>query len=173
MKLIEALKQTKDLARKADDLRGKIATFCADMTHEAPVYGTEEQQRQQVASWLQAHSDVLKEILRLRVAIQRTNLETKVAIDIGSKTVTKTIAEWIHRRKDLAGYEAEAWGRLGDKNLPSSAKIKSTSGSDLETKIRRYYDPKQRDEMRELFISEKALIDGRLEIVNAVTDLIE
>ena len=38
MKLIEALKLTKDLARKAEDLRAKIANCSADMDFETPVY---------------------------------------------------------------------------------------------------------------------------------------
>ena len=75
MKLIEAMKQIKDLQRKAEDLRKKIAVHCVDMSYETAVY---PDQRAQVGSWLQAHGDIVKEILRLRVAIQRTNLATPV-----------------------------------------------------------------------------------------------
>jgi len=34
MKLIEAMKQIKDLQAKADDLRAKIKLYCADNSHE-------------------------------------------------------------------------------------------------------------------------------------------
>ena len=51
MKLIEALKQTKDLKRKAEDLRRKIGQFCAYLSHETPTYAD---QKKQVAEWLQS-----------------------------------------------------------------------------------------------------------------------
>lgn len=173
MKLIEALKQTKDLQRKASDIREKIGTYCADMTSETPTYGTEEQQREQVAQWLQAHSDILKEILRLRIAIQRTNLATKVNVNLNGVEVVKTIAEWVHRRKDLAALDLTAYKQLSDKGLPAIAKIQNTSKVDVEVRIRRYFNPKERDERREMYTAEPSLIDGRLEVANAVTDLIE
>src|SRR5689334_161771 len=99
MKLIQAMKQLKDLGIKATDLRAKIAQFSADLSFETPMY---PDQKAQISEWLQAHSDVLKEILRLRVAIQKTNINTPVTIELGGKQVVKSIAEWIHRRRDLA-----------------------------------------------------------------------
>ena len=42
----------------------------------------------------------------------------------------------------------------------------------VEIKIKRCYDQAERDDKVELFTSEPSLIDGRLEIANAVTDLI-
>jgi len=38
MKIIEALKKIKDLQRKADDIKDKIGTYCADLDCENPVY---------------------------------------------------------------------------------------------------------------------------------------
>lgn len=38
MKLIEALKKVKDLARKADDLKGKVSAYCAHLSFETPTY---------------------------------------------------------------------------------------------------------------------------------------
>ena len=169
MKLIEALKQIQDLQRKADDLRGKIALHSAHMDYETPVYSD---QRKQVKEWLQAHSDILKEILRLRIAIQRTNLQTDVTIELGGKGVTKTIAEWIHRRRELAEYECVAWKQLTDRGL-KEGRIQESTGQTKEVKIIRCYDPEERDKKVDLYSSEPTTIDAKLEITNAVTDLIE
>ena len=109
MKIIQAMKQLKDLSVKATDLRNKISQHSADLTFETPVY---PDQRRQVSEWLQAHGDVLKEILRFRIAIQRTNLATQVSIELGGKTVTKCIAEWVHRRRDLSKLDMEAFQKL-------------------------------------------------------------
>lgn len=169
MKLIEALKQIKDLQRKTEDLTQKVGKHCADMDFETPVY---PDQRAQVDEWLQAISDCMKEILRLRIAIQRTNLLTQVTVELGGKQVTKTLAEWVHRRRDLAKAEKRVWEILGDRGLKEGT-VRQSSGEAREIRIRRYYDPKKRDQMVELYTQEPTLIDARLEIVNAVTDLIE
>ena len=174
MKIIEAMRKIKDLTRKAEDLRGKVGKYCADYSHQEPVY---LDQKSQVTEWLQAHSDVLKEISRLRIAIQKTNLETNVDIEIGGQTVTKCIAGWIHRRVDLANHEKVAWAALKGSLLKINGMemgvAKDKDGKDIPTKVRRYYDPKTRDAKVEEFTSEPSLINGRLEVVNAVTDILE
>jgi hypothetical protein len=169
MKLIEALKQIKDLQRKADDLQEKVAQHSAHLNLETPVYAD---QRKQVKEWIQAHSDILKEILRLRIAIQRTNLETPVEIHLNGRGVTKSIAEWIHRRRDLAGEERKMWRSLTDKNLKEGI-TKNSNEQVVEVKIVRCYDPAERDEKLFGLDCEPSTIDSKLEIVNAVTDLIE
>jgi len=170
VKLIEALKQIKDLQRKAEDLRGKIGEHSAITNIQTPEY---PDQKGKVGEWLQAHSDILKEILRLRVAIQRTNLETKVEIELGGKTVSKSIAEWIHRRRDLAKLDLAAWGKLTDRGIREEVKTQAPGGDVMTIKIVRFFDPGERDNKIELYTSESSVIDGRLEIVNAITDLIE
>ncbi|MBE9572557.1 MAG: hypothetical protein IMF11_18180, partial [Proteobacteria bacterium] len=126
----------------------------------------------QVDSWVQAHSDILKEILRLRIAIQQTNLVTRVTVELGGRIVTKTIAEWIHRRRDLAEEELSMWNCLTDRGIKEGTGS-GPSGDPMEFKIIRFYDPGLRDTKRELYQSEPMIIDGRLEVVNATTDMIE
>jgi len=170
MKIIEGMKKIKNLTEKAADLRGKISTFCADLTMETPTY---PDQRKQVSEWLQAHGDVLKEILKLRVAIQRTNLATPVTIELDGKQVTKPIAEWIHRRRDLAKLELDAWIKLGDRGLKEQNIQTSPGGVVTEVRIRRYFDPLERDQKQGLYRSEPSTVDAALEIVNATTELME
>ena len=168
-KIIEGLKGIKELQRKADDLRTKISKHSAHLSHETPVY---QNQKQQVSEWLQAHSDILKEILKLRIQIQKTNLATSVTILINGNNVTKSIAEWVHRRKDLAQLEQLAWRGLTDRGLVEK-KEKQSTGEVVEVKIVRCYEPKERDNNLDVYSNEPSLIDGKLEVVNAVTDLLE
>lgn len=169
MKLIEAMKLEKDLRRKADDLVAKIQAHSAIMDYETPVY---PDQREQVRQWLQSVHDIFKEIERLRLGIQRTNLATQVTIELGGKQVTKSIAAWIHRRRDLAQAEKRMWQALTDRGLKEGT-VKQSNGELKEVKLLRFFDAKQRDEMVELFASEPSAIDGRLEVINATTDLVE
>jgi len=168
MKIIEGLKKIKDLSRKADDLVAKIRQHCAIASTSTPEY---PDQKKKVSEWIQAHSDVLKEILRLRISIQATNLKTMVPIGLGGVSVTKSIAEWIHRRRDLAHDEFMAWNVLTDRNI-TEGPTKGPGGDIIEVKIMRFYDPEERDRKREVFESEPNVIDAKLEIINAVTDLI-
>jgi len=169
MKLIEAMKKIKELRIKAEDIKSKVGTYCADQSHETPVY---PDQKAKIKEWTQSYSDILKEILSLRVAIQRTNLATEVTIELGGKQVTKTIAEWIHRRRDLADLEKAVWNVIGDRGLREGT-VQTSTGEKTEVKIRRYYDPEERDNKTELFRSEPSVVDSTLEVVNAVTDLVE
>lgn len=170
MKIIEALKKIKDLRIKADDLKDKVKNHSADLDCETPTYSD---QKAKIAEWLQAHSDIIKEISSLRYRVQKTNIETNVTIEIGSVHITKTIAEWIHRRKDLAKLEEDMWFNLGWKSASlKEGAVQPTPNSPLvHVKKRFYYDPVTRDTKLSIFKSEPSQIDGALEIANAITDL--
>lgn len=172
MKIIEGMKSNKELLIKAADLRDKVKKYCADMDFETPMY---PDQKRQIDEWQQAHSDVVKASGELRERIQRTNLATQVTIELGGKHVTKSIAAWIHRRRDLAGLELAMWNALTDKNLKEGQFLPASSPGVQPTpvKIRRYYDPKVRDEKVELYRTEPGIIDRTLEVVNATTDLVK
>lgn len=169
MKIIEALKQIKDLYRKADDIRHKIAKHVVDFDFETPVYPN---QREKINEWKQSYLDILKEISRLQYAIQKTNIETQVEIEIGGKFIKKSIAEWILRRKKLVEMEINLYLTLNDGQLKDS-KTRQSNGEILDVKVRRYYDPEERDKKLNIIQNEPSLIDGKLEIINAVTNLIE
>lgn len=171
MKLIQAMKKLKSLVIKADDLRGKVAQKCSDLSIETPEYG--DRQKEQVSLWIQSHSDVLKEVLELRIAVQRTNLATMVTIELGGHQINKCIAAWIHRRRDLSQLDMQMWAKLGDKGLKEVNMPSASGGPPTEIRIRRYFDPKERDTKIELYRTEASIIDGVLETVNATTDLIE
>jgi len=164
------MKKIKDLNLKAEDLKTKVSTYCSDHTLETPVYG--DGQAGKIKEWLQSYGDTTKEILRLRLAIQRTNLATTVTMELGGKQVTKCIGEWIHRRRDLAKMDKSVWDSIGDRGLKEGI-ITTSTGEKKEVKIRRYYDPNERDKMVELYRSEPSIIDSTLEVTNAVTELQE
>lgn len=170
MKLIQAMKQIKDLQKKADDLRAKISLNSAHMSFETPTYG--DKQRDQVREWVQSCLDISKEVLRLRVAIQKTNIVTFVKIELGGKAIEKSIAEWIHRRRDLAELDRLTWAKLTDKGLKEGI-VTNTMQQQIEAKRILNFDPAERDTNVELYRSEPSIIDATLETVNAVTDLIE
>ena len=169
MKLIEAMKKIKDLLRKAEDLREKISRYCAYRNVETPSY---ENQKAKIQSWLDAHHDLVQEIESLRLLVQSTNLETAVTIELGKNNVTKSIAAWIHRRRDLADLELKAYQQLTDKGIREGW-MKNAADESVEIKIIRCYDIETRDEKQSEYLDEPSLIDARLEVVNATTELVQ
>lgn len=174
MKLIEGMKKIKDLQRKAADLRDKVRQYCVDYEHETPTYAD---QRDRIKSWLDSHRDILFEIENLKLKIQKTNIQTLVPITIDGNVISKSIAAWIIRRgqgkniKGLAHEDLDMWSMLTDRGLKEE-RMPTSSGQVIEKKIRRYYDPAQRDRMKEIYMSEPQLIDSVLEVVNARTELV-
>ena len=170
MKIIEGLKSVKELQVKARDLSAKVGTYSAHLNIETPVY---PDQKAQVLQWLQSIEDITKEIAALNVRLAKTNVQTMVSIKIGDKLLTKSITEWIIRRRLLASIDLNAWLQLTDRGLKEGA-INSTSGGEpTKVTIVRCYDPILRDTKVALFKAEPNAIDVALETVNATTDLLE
>jgi hypothetical protein len=168
MKIIQAMKQIKANLIKMSDLKNKIAAHCANLSFETPAYGIDT--KTTIDGWLQAFNDLSQDNVNLLCDIQRTNLATSVTIELGEKSVTKTIAEWIWRRREYAQHDLAAWNCLTDRGL-REGNIQTSTGI-MESKLIRHYDPIKRDKKIALYTSERHAIDAALEIVNATTDLI-
>lgn len=170
MKIIEAMKKVKANKEKIADLQAKVSTYCANLNFETPLYGADTPAK--IKEWLQSCDDVTQDSAKLLVAIQRTNLATMVPIPLGENTVTKSIAEWIWRRREYAALDLATWQKLGDRGLREGV-TNSSTGDKVDVKIIRHFDPEQRDKKVAIYKSEPHVIDAALEVVNAVTDLIE
>jgi hypothetical protein len=170
MKLIEAMKRVKGNKEKINDLQERVSKVSANLNYETPLYGDETPAK--IKEWLQSCTDLTQENVRLLVSIARTNLATPVTITLGEKNVTKSIAEWVWRRREYANVDLTSWSKLTDRGLKEASGPSST-GVLLEIKLVRHYDPAQRDAMLAMYKSEPHEIDSALEVVNAVTDLIE
>lgn len=173
MKIIEGMKEIKRLQEKLADLVVKIGKHAADLDYETPVYSD---QGAQIKEWVQGHVDTTQRIADLRVAIATTNLATNVTIELDGRQVTKCIAEWIHWRRDLAKLNLTMYSNLQDRNAQGQplreGQIQQSGGNVVVVKLRRYYDPAERDKKMALYKNEPSIIDAQMEIVNAVTDLI-
>ena len=172
MTIVEGLKAKKRLAKKAEDLRKKISEYSAHLDNEKPVYGTVDQQRAQVQSWVQAHHDIVKQIEDLSIAIQKTNLDTQVEISLGGNPVKKSIAQWILRRTALAQHEEACYKSLQDRNLRDQTIMASDGKTKQTISVVRYYNPVDRDRMVDVFRHEPSMIDAKLEVINATTQLV-
>lgn len=170
MKVIEGLKLYKELQVKCDDLRKKIAQNSALLSIETPTY---PDQKGIIRGWLQSHEDLTREMVRLRVRIAKTNLATMVTIKVGGHELTKSITEWIVRRKELAKLDEAAWAALTDRGLKEQNLRTHPEGPVTEVRIVRFFDALERDQRITTYRDEPGLIDRTLEVTNAVTELLE
>jgi hypothetical protein len=170
MKIIEAMKRVKGNKEKIGDLQTRISGVSAHLSHETPIYG--DQTAEKIKEWAQSCDDLSRENIRLLCAIAKTNLATTATIALGDKAVTKSLAEWIWRRREYAGIDLGTWSKMTDRGLKEGAGQTST-GIPFEVKIVRNYNPDQRDKKIAEYKSEPHEIDSALEVTNAVTDLIE
>lgn len=172
MKIIEALKKVKSNRVKMTDLIGLISANSAHMesaSKSLPYANPSEK----VKEWLQSVADLEKDNARLLTRIQRTNLNTQVTIEMpNGVSVTKSIAEWIVRRREGIAIEVNAYTHLYAGNLKQSAS-KDSEGNIIIDNVVRNYDQEKRDIRLSHLNEERSLIDGTLEIINAVTDLEE
>ena len=173
MTIVEALKTKKRLNKKLEDLRKKISQYSAHLDNEKPVYGSVDDQRARVQGWVQSHRDLVKKIEDLSISIQKTNLNTQVEISLGGKQVTKSIAQWILRRTQLAASEEACFNALHDRNLRDTVVTASDGKTKQQVSVVRYFDPVERDRMVDTFRHEPSMIDQKLEVVNATTQLVE
>ena len=176
MKLVEGMKETKATLRKMEDLRKKIAQHCADLDCMAPTYGSAEEQTKKVSEWLQAHDDLALKLTDLKRQIQLTNLQTPVAIKVGGNGITRSIAEWVIRRREIVDLQLLAYNSLGDKGLADRG-VRAMGNMDESKKIqsarvRFYFNATDRDSKIEVLKNERESIDKALEIANVLTELL-
>lgn len=169
MKIIEAMKKVKQNKEKIGDLQGKISQYCANLSFETPLYGSETKTK--INEWLQSCQDLAQDNVQLLCSIARTNLSTSVTIEIGGKTVTKNIAEWVWRRREYANIDLQTFSKLTDRGLKEGS-AQTSPGVMTEIKLIRHYDPQVRDTMMAMYREEPHKIDAALEVVNATTELV-
>lgn len=172
MKIIEGMKQIKANKEKIADLQKKIGTYCVHMSFETPLYG--EETKSTVDGWIQSCLDLAQDNVSLLVRIAKTNGHTKVTIPLGENSVTKSISEWIWRRREYAALDALTYSKLGDRGLQEGMTNPTSPGiAPTKMSIVRNYDPVIRDTKLAIYKSEPHLIDAALEVVNATTELME
>lgn len=168
MKLIEALKTVKLNEKKIADFQERIRRNSARLSNETSPY---DDPTKQVTEWVQTCIDLNRSNTDLIHRIHKTNSSTTVPITIGGKQVFRTIDEWIHRRTH-ADTDRRTMLMLTDRNLREGS-VEQSNGERVEVSIVRHYDAAARDQQLEILMEEPTLIDSQLEIVNAITDLVD
>lgn len=170
MKIVEALKKVKSNRSKISDLNTKIGQIAAHMESSVGSLPYKDP-KAKVKEFTQAAFDTQQDNARLLSRIQKTNLINTVTIELGGVQVTKTIAEWVYRRREGVDHELETYRNMATRLKPGAHQL--TDGSIQVDNVIRNYDEELKDRRMAILNEEKSLIDSALEIVNAITDLEE
>lgn len=171
MKIIEALKKVKYNREKMVDLARLIKQNAANMESQKGRTGYDDPKRK-IREWVQSVHDLQNDNARLLAGIQRTNLTTKVTIEVeDGKPVTKTIAEWITRRREGVDQDYQVYSCMST-NLKQQT-MQDAQGNLIVDNVVYNFSTEERDKKLMVLSEEKSRIDSTLEIVNATTDIVD
>lgn len=169
MKIIEALKNLKTIEKRILKNCEDITKYSAWVDIETIAFETEEKQRAEVASLVQSNLDLETEYLRLKTAIETTNLAVSVTI----KDRTYSISNLVTLKRKAKGFRAMTYNALDGRGAVQRMQQIYAKGFDAGNPPKVVAAYKEEDKNKALrewddFVS---AIDGRLEVVNAETEL--
>ena len=168
MKIVEAMKELRTIEKRMQSNISYLDQYSSILNTERPEFGTEEDQKKEVAALLQSNKDLMAQYLKIKSSIEKTNLETLVEI----KGETKSIGEWLIIRRKLAKVMEMTYSALSSNNASNRMRMNMGS-SDRTPQIIKMFDEKIKLEGLDKWQTMSDNIDARLQVINALTDIIE
>ena len=177
MKIIEAIKEFPLIVKKMQANAEKIQQYASSTSFaEDMPFGTPEGQKREVASLVQANLDLHSHYMHLVRSLAYTN--TQVIVAIGGEH--RSIVEWLHVR-GAGKISAVATEMLAQtykclNTSTANAQLRTNQKADISEKplqVFRFYDQKDADAKLAALSDLRAVIDSKLEVVNATTELME
>lgn len=171
MKIVEALKNLKTIQKRIQKNCSLISDYAGYLSIETPAFETPEKQRDEIQSLIQSNLDLENEYLRLKLSIEETNLKTMVTIGnftypISSLISIKRVAKEFRSSTYRSLVVDKAQGRLHN--------TLNRQGYNPQEPVRiiALYDEKVKNTALSEWEEFLSQIDGKLEVVNAETDLV-
>lgn len=172
MKIIEAMKRLKVIAKRMEDNTKRINEYASILSTDRPSFGSEDEQRKEVKALIQANWDLVKEYLRTKQDIELTNLKTTLEID----GVKYTLSELLVIKRKLAKSMMNTYSALNDQATMCRIGIGLGRNQSAEGKtpvIEKLYDERERIDGLRKWQDLYDNIESRLEVVNATTDIVK
>lgn len=168
MKIIEGLKRLKLIEKRMASNQRDITEYASKLSTEKPKFSTDEQQKQEVKSLVQANHDLFTESLKLKNDVDFTNLTT--VVEIGG--VKRSIADLLMIKRKMAHNMLRTFEALNDTSGEQRLRFaQHGTGDGPSPHVERYYDEKFKLEGRRHWQDLYDNIDSRLEVINATEDL--
>jgi len=166
MRIVEALKELRLTEKKVARNHKLIKEYSSGLDTEKPVFGSDSAQKQEVAALVQSSEDLAERYLFLKRCLSHTNL--LVSVKIGG--TERTIAEWLEIKRKIGGFYIFTYQSLSQE---SGERRRREGWGDRNPVVVQFYDEKEKNERLRYWQDLVEEIDGRLEVVNADTELIE
>ena len=173
-KLTEALKERKNNQKKVLSVTADIQKYASITSNEKPSFDSEKAQKDYVTSLVQSGFDLLERRTKLKVMIDKTNLNTMIKIPKGivtpSQEITLTEALMF---KTIYNEHIAICNALN--KTAASTKLRgmsmNTSGEKV-TEIQLYDEAWKNNKIHDLKMK-LDIIDNHLDMLNVNTDIIE
>lgn len=169
MKLIEGMKTLKVIEKKMQHNAERINQYAAIVSSERPIFGTETEQRRQVEQLIQSNTDLAKQYLSLKKAVDLTNIQTQVTI--GKETFS--ISDLLQIQRNVAKLMKTTYSALNDKQAEQRITTMRQPTTEKPPHVERMYDENEKYKGLQYWQGIEDEIETRLEVINATTDLIE
>ena len=168
MKIIEGMKRLRVIEKRMESQRNAINEYASKLSTEMPRFQTKEDQAKEVASLIQSNNDLCAEYLRIKRSIEYTNL--KVTVELQGKAYS--ISDLLVVKRKLADRMVATYRALND--TVARDRLRNAPKFDGETpKVEILYDERTKLDNIRKWQDLADIIDSRLEVINATTDLIE
>lgn len=168
MKIIEGMKRLRVIEKRMEQQQDLITEYSSKLTTEMPRFHSKEDQAAEVASMIQSNGDLCAEYLRLKRSIEYTNL--KVTVDMQGQTYT--ISDLLIIKRKMGIRMVKTYQALNDSR--AQYRHKHTPRYEGESpKVEILYSEKEKLDNIRKWQDLIAMIDSRLEVINATTDLLE
>lgn len=167
MKIVEALKELKLIEKRMAKNTQYINKYACILSTERPHFETEDAQRNEIHSLIQANNDLMARYLELKKMIEKTNLEVKVKI--GDDVFA--LSDLLVIKRKMAKLMIGTYNALNDREAITKMQYARNTGEKAHI-IRMFSESAKNNKLRywdDLYND----IDSRLEIINATTDLVE
>ena len=168
MKIIEGMKRLRVIEKRMESQRNAVTEYASKLSTEMPRFQTKEDQAKEVASLIQSNNDLCAEYLRIKRSIGYTNL--KVTVELQGKAYS--ISDLLVVKRKLADRMVATYRALND--TVARDRLRNAPKFDGETpKVEILYDERTKLDNIRKWQDLADIIDSRLEVINATTDLIE
>lgn len=171
MTITEGLKKLKLLEKRMMKNCEEISRYSSLLANEKPLFDTEQKQREEVQKLIQSNKDLEKEYCRIKAMVDYTNLMVVVKID----DETRSIHSWLTVLRKTGRALINTYASLTENEASSrQMRFRDKETGMPPTVIRLFDENEKRNGQRKWEdLTSGKTIEGRLEVVNATTQLIE
>lgn len=169
MTITEGLKKLRLIEKRILKNCTEIDKYSSILSVEKPIFDTEAKQREEVTKLIQANIDLELEYCRIKARIDYTNLVTYVQIDDDNRT----IHDWLILLRKTGSLLIRTYNSLSTQEARRNQSRYGSSNDKTPTVIRLYDENEKRSGQRKWEdLTSGKTIEGRLEVVNATTELL-